>query len=106
VPEHDGTVLIGVLVEPIAIALRANSFASLALRSPRGRGRRSSRSSKSKPNSSASVALCRLWSASNTATPSGPHTAASPSIVNDLARSVAAARVIARIDRSSHSPAE
>jgi hypothetical protein len=38
--------------------------------------------------------------------PSGPHTAASPSIVNDLARSVAAARVIARIDRSSHSPAE
>jgi hypothetical protein len=34
-------------------------------------------------------------SASNTATPSGPQTAASPSSVNDLARSLAAAAAIA-----------
>ena len=35
------------------------------------------------------------WSASNTATPSGPVTTASPSMVNDLARSLAAALAIA-----------
>jgi hypothetical protein len=34
----------------------------------------------------ASVTAPRRWSASNTATPSGPHTTASPSSVNDLAR--------------------
>jgi hypothetical protein len=37
----------------------------------------------------ASVAPRRRWRASNTAMPSGPHTAASPSRVNDLARSTA-----------------
>jgi hypothetical protein len=34
----------------------------------------------------ASVTVPRRWSASKTATPSGPHTTASPSNVNDLAR--------------------
>jgi hypothetical protein len=37
----------------------------------------------------------RRWSASNTATPSSPETAASPSRVNDLARSLAATAAIA-----------
>jgi hypothetical protein len=35
------------------------------------------------------------WSASNTATPSVPVTTASPSMVNDVARSLAAAEAIA-----------
>jgi hypothetical protein len=65
---------------------RASNFASFALRSARGDPRH---------YSIASFALWRRWSASNTATPSAPATTASPSMVNDLARSLAAAEAIA-----------
>jgi hypothetical protein len=40
------------------------------------------------------------------ATPSGPHTAASPSIVNERPRSFAAARAWPDIDRSNRSLGE
>jgi hypothetical protein len=42
----------------------------------------------------ASVTVPRRCSASNTATPSGPHTTASPSSVNDLARNRVAVTAI------------
>jgi hypothetical protein len=71
VPEHDGTVLVGVLVEHDRDRLAYQQLRQPRLALAKRRGRRSSpsSSSKSKPNSRASVALCRRWSASNTATP-------------------------------------
>jgi hypothetical protein len=74
------------------------SLANRFLRSPSsGRSRRSwpASSRRSKAYSTASLTVPRRWSASNTATPSGPYTTASPSSVNDRARNRVAVTAIA-----------
>jgi hypothetical protein len=83
VPERGGTVFAGVLIVDDA----PDQFRQPGL----ALGKRTSPKiiafdlERSNAYSIASVTVPRRWSASKTATPSGPHTAASPSIVNDLA---------------------
>jgi hypothetical protein len=88
VDEEQRAVLVGVVAEDDAEAAPAQQPARRFLRSTSGWVRRSwpSNSKRSKAYIMASVTVPRRWRASKMATPSGPHTTASPSGTNDLAR--------------------